>query len=663
MLQNDAYLMIQFISILAFGMFWYKLLHWTPEQSICMAIASAIATILAGAFLGQALVALAIIYIFSLMGVIWLIFGSRRKTTTVDFGSISQFFTPGVVLLILVFLYGMVAFAGSVLYNWDEMSQWGKAVNWMLNHNSLPYGPEFDGEAALLSTTTVFHYYFCKLPTILYGGIVESNMYVSNLVLWFSAVILLFSGLTWKDWQRCAAYAAMVFLSINVLSSQPYYTVCGDHAVAIWAGSLIAWNLFVERKKYNGVFIVLALLNIALLKNMMGPLFAVIAAIAMAIKYILNLKGSFKKIIISIIQNIRMIVYAGICMAAIFIPTMVWSARIRQNALIRGSGVIHVENNRLRLTLLSGLAKWFQPVNLSDEFPNVTFLVAMFMTIILGYILAKKYLANTLQKQYAVLTGIYAAGFLGFFVIMLYAYLTTFTYADSINTGSLNRYFSDYILLGLLPITCPVFRGGVPDKERMGRISAELLALLIFFGFGMKSSGFAAKITTQGLAQTDVYQDRVQFQQYKENALNLMDNHKKICMVNQDSYEYANVAADYVFDRLLDRSTCYYLTESQSLVSSNRADIRNLPRILLNGYGYLWIYKTDDYFNKNAFDVLKIKEPTGGEFYKIVNNQGSLKLEYLGNISSAQEHETIEILDGIEILQDVQEEETEPVDL
>lgn len=628
-MSNILWVIVQFTSIMGFGMLWYTFLKWTPEESICMSIVSSMSLIFVGAYVGKGEIALLALLFVSLAGAVAGVIRERKH--------MFAFFTPGVVILIIVFIYGMISFNGLIINNWDELHQWGKSVNYMLQNNGLPYGEGFNGEEVLLTSTTLFHYYFCKLSKTMTGVITESNMYVSNLVLWFSAAVLPLSGLKWSRWKACFSYGAVVFLSMNVLFVQPYFNIYCDQPLCMWAGAMIAWIIFCEKKKYSQVFVVMSLLHIAMMKNMMGPLFGIVVVLALLIRYIMDFEKDLKGTIRGIWKEMTVgkVIYGVLCITSIFALTLIWSWTIRGNALIRGDGIVKTADDRLSLTLKSGVSKWFQPVNSSSAFPNLTYFVFLVVSIVIAVWFSKAYLSGKRQKQYRVLIGFYGIGFIIFFMVMMYAYLTTFSYADSIITGSLNRYFSDYMMLGIITLILPAFREG--EESRGWHMNTGAGVLIVFFVLST-TNGFANKALGMYVKEGASYQEKNKMKEYKKNALSLMDEPGKIYMINQNSNGIFTVAADYTFEDLLDRTNmCYYFTpKEENIVGLRHVNIRALPEILLDGYEYLWIYKTDSYFNEKAFSILKIVDPQAGDFYKIENRNGILKLEYLGNLREEQ---------------------------
>lgn len=629
---NCLFLVIQLILFLSLGMFWYKLLKWSPEESVCMAVMCIITVVLIGGYFGYAQVALILINCLSILGLLLFVGGKHIKVLGISEQKGMTFFSPGIILIILIFFYGVVSFWGLEICNWDELHQWAKAVVFMLNNNGLPQGSNFDGESVLLSSTTMFHYYFCKLTKIATHNIEESNMYVSNLILWFSAIMLPLSNLGWKDWKNYFCYAITIFLSMNILFVQPYYNIYCDQPVTMWAGALIAWIVFCEKKKYHSIFIVLAIMNISFMKNMMGPLFSIIILVVLFLRYLFMFDSKGKDKIKAVLKGltIQKVIYGIICCISVFLVTVLWSIHINENALVRAASTQKGGEDRFKLTMISGLSKWFQSVNLNTTFPAVTFFVFLIFTIVIGYIVIDKYITEQKEKIYKSLIILYVIGFFGYFAIMIYSYMTTFSYADSIVTGSFNRYLSDYILLGLIPVILPVYLNSTSQK---GKVNIMAIALLLFFAAGT-TKDFASKSLGWLQKQEDTYLVRQAFNSYKEKINKYMDSDEKIYMINQSEDGYYTVVADYEFGLQLKRGgMCYYFTEKEKdIVGLSQVNIHVLPEILFNDYGYLWIYKTDDYFDDKVFDILRIKPPTDGDFYKVIKENGRLRLKYLGNV-------------------------------
>ena len=182
-------------------------------------------------------------------------------------------------------------------------------------------------------------------------------------------------------------------------------------------------------------------------------------------------------------------------------------------------------------------------------------------------------------------------------------------------------------MLGLIPLLYPY----ICNRNYSSNVLVLCLPL-VFFSFGINSS-FPSRVLGIGVESSDQGKGYTEMLHDKEMIDKWVDDDKRIYMINQDSNGYYTVMADYLFEHQIDRmGMCYYFTSKDTNTPGlTFINIRLLRQILSEDYGYLWIYKTDDYFNNMAFDILKIKPPKNGDFYKLEEENGRLSLKYLGN--------------------------------
>ena len=50
------------------------------------------------------------------------------------------------------------------------------------------------------------------------------------------------------------------------------------------------------------------------------------------------------------------------------------------------------------------------------------------------------------------------------------------------------------------------------------------------------------------------------------------------------------------------------------------------------GYEYVWVYTTNNYFNENMKELFGLKKVKDGNFYKVVRDDSGVKLEYMGKV-------------------------------
>lgn len=634
---NAIFIGITLLIIMGVGLLFHVFTKITPEEGWCAAIMVVLCAVYIAGLAGNTQIALVVIYLLAAAG---LIAGGIAWAKGAD-RTIITFFSPGIVMIIAVAGVGVIAFQGMHICNWDELYQWGKAANYMVEFDKLPNGSDFSGEALLLSSTTFFHYFFSKISALFLKTITESNYYVSNLVLWFSALLLPFSGEGWKSCKRVWGFGLFHFMLTALIFVQPYYNIYTDQATAYWAGGLIAWLMLKKYNKHNLYLVPLILLNVGMMKSMVGPLFAVIVVMAVIVLYCTGqhekkepvLPGKWKQYLFSKYGLIGCLV---ILSPIVF--TLIWSAITGKNGIFRfNGGMEEGQDNRLVLTLKSMISWIFKAVNLHDERIYLSYGTFILITIGVVCIVYPFILDREELPGYRNLMYVYIGGFGGYFLIMFFAYLTVFGYVDSIRAMSLNRYFSDYMMLGIVPLTVPLFSKNGKDK-RAGiaalKKSIILMALLcIVYG---SSDYFLPQLAHIYAVDKNDYAEREKFVKYAKKVKEITEEKGKIYFINQSRSGLYTLVADYEMgDQLSRGGMCFNFREdtSEPVLGLTEYSIETLPEVLKEeGYEYLWIYSTDDYFTENMNEIFGIEKVKKGDFYRVISSGKEVKLDYLENV-------------------------------
>ena len=646
---NMLILSINILVILLVAFFFYKSMDFFPEEGIAMAIMSILVLIYITGIAGDVRIALCIVYAVALLGGVQLL--SNRKLIWKKDKKVAarrEFFSPAVVFFVLAFVYALTAFSGVLLHNWDELAQWGKAANYMVDYNQLAYGDAFDGAEVLISSTTFFHYFMAKPTSTVLGRIDESQYYVSNFILWFSAVFLPLAGCTWKELKKTAIYVGIVFASMTFLFIQPYYNIYCDQACAMWAGSLIAWQMFGKKSRCSSLLMLLILWNVSLFRSMVGPMFAVVAILVVGILNFVCGGDNFKERFAAAKKRYRLkdYLFGFITILMPFLATIIWSVFVGQNALVR-SGATVKQEDRFRLTLQSAVQKIFVSVSSKEAFAKVSYFTFFVFAAVLCVILCRYFLKGRFQEACKWIYGLYLAGFAFYWIILIYAYMTVFGYADSVSTGSIERYFSDYMMLGFIPLVLPFLTGSkehVRQESRharwIGKLMPVVLAVLVCI---LVNDGFAGRLTTWYLHKESVYQMREKIVDYAQSLKRITGGQGKVYMINQDSDGFAVVAADYEMGTQLKRDGMpYYFQDTDEPVDIAgllETDIDNFTEILeTEGYAYLWIYKKDEFFEDYIKANYYLDEIKNGDVYRIDKvREGKFKLTLLENIKMDEE--------------------------
>lgn len=626
---------ITMLLIMGVGLCFHILLGVCPEESWASAIMSIMVLVYVAGLLGSTKAALVLLLILGdaglLAGVIAAVLKKKR--------SIITFMTPGVVMIFFLAGFAAVMFHGFHIINWDELYQWGKAANYMVQHDKLASGAGFEGESVLLSSTTFFHYVFSKLSFLRLNYITESNYYVSNIVLWFSTLLLVFAGEGWKRRREVWVFGVLHFMLASVIFVQPYYNIYVDQATAYWSGALIAWVLLKKYNKRNLYLVPLTLLNVGLMKSMEGPLFAVIVLLAILLRYCFVRKEQKKKLLP---DNAAKLLFSGkgilgvLVIICPFIFMGVWSVVTGENGLFRGNGN-SFDLTRFLLTAKAMLGKAFLSVTLRDDRLYISFIMFMILALALVYIVYPFFLEQEDIRVYQKLMYVYAAGSIAYFCIMLFAYLTVFPYVDSVQAISMNRYYSDYMMLGVIPLTYPLFMGE-PRRMRGGILALQkgLAVTVILISVYISSPYFMSNLSHAYRMDKVSYAERENFVEYAKKVKKVTNENGKIYFVTQKKSEKYALIADYELGAQLSRSgMCFKFRENpDTYISGNTEyDISMLPSVLRDyGYEYLWIYSSDDYFKENMQEMFGIEKFKSGSFYRVVVDGESVKLEYMKNV-------------------------------
>jgi hypothetical protein len=629
--------MITLLLLLGIGTFFHMILKVSPEEGWATGLMTVMSLIFLVGLFGDTRVALVILYGIGIVGIICGGVAAVRHSRY----SVISFFTPSIVMVLGVVAIGVVAFHGMHICNWDELFQWGKAANYMVLNDRFPNGEDFSGQNLLLSTTTIFHYFIARIGAWKIGAVTESDYYVSNLLLWFSAIILPFSGEGWRSWKKVWSFGLLQFLFAAIVFVQPYYNIYTDQATAYWAGALIAWLLLKKNNRKNGYLVPFILLNVGLMKSMVGPLFGVIVVVAMVVIYCSDCSFEGKPVMKF---NWKEVLVPGKIFLGIFtlvtpvLYTVIWSFIVKKNAVYRGSSVTSaVEGERFKLTCKAMLEKVFVSLNMQSDSLYLSYGTFFIITLLVVFVLYPVIVEGQAQKRFQNLIYVYLLGFAGFFLVMLYAYLKVFGYTDSVRAMSLERYFSDYVMLGIIPLTIPLFlklqREQTKHVSLLKRFVVMFAVLVIVYG----SSGYILpRLSHVYAVDTENYKEREKFVSYAKQVKKYTNETGKIYFINQGKTGLFTLVADYELgDQLTREGMCFNFRKdtSEPVNGLTEYDIDTLPEVLAEeGYDYLWVYSTNDYFNENMQELFGLKTVKNGNFYRVNCDGDEVDLEYLGRV-------------------------------
>lgn len=628
---------ITFIILLGVALFFHVVVKVTPEEGWASAIMTMLLFVYITGLFGNAMMAFVLLACLFFVGLVYGIYCQYRKAEQ----RITSFFTPAIVMISGISVFALIAFRGIQLCNWDELYQWGKAANYMVLHDKLPYGADFSGESILLSSTTFSHYIMAKFSYLCQGTITESNYYVSNLILWFSALVLPFSGEGWTRYKETFLYGFFHFLLTAMIFAQPYYNIYTDQATAYWSGAVIAWFLLKKCTRKNIYLLLLILINVGLMKSMEGPLFAVIVIAAVVLLFWDQQKRQGGKVF-SREWKRQLFSKKGILLliavASPFLLIGIWSILTGGNGLFRfNGGVVNPgEENRLALTVKAMIGWIFKSVNLQQDSLYLSYGFFIILTIGIVYVFYPVLLGETECCRYQFIMKIYILGFVGYFAVMLFAYLKVFLYANSIAATSLYRYYSDYMMLGVVPLTLPFFMPNAGDTDKLRQLLRKgFIMVSCLYILAGSSPYILQKMAHVYAVDKKQYAQREAFEKKAERVRELTNETGKIYFINQKKSGLFTLLADYEMgDQITRGGMCFKFREDTSKFVSGLTDysIYTLPEVLgAQGYEYVWVFSTNDYLEEKMKGIFGVRVKKGG-FYRVVPTETGVDLEYIEKI-------------------------------
>lgn len=626
---NTAQLLILFFVFWMVTLLWFQAFKVTTEEGVVLtSIVIMLGTFFFG-ILGNTYTVYYLMFFLALCGVLAFVFNIsvvsspkiKLKKRMIDF------FSPGMMILCLIFLYSVISFRRAIYTYPDEYFQWGTSIKYMFQTKQLPYGEAFTGEDVTFSIASMFQYFWTGLS--LY---VESNTFTGNFLLAFIPILLPFSGSGWKKWKEIFIYTFFVFLALNLLSYIKYYNLLQDFIIPLWAGGIITWIIWKRGKNLNWVIIGGSICVISAMKSLVGPLCAVMICIVLVIRQwvyfeIKNLKKLFQW---------RILLKIGYLMICILGIGSIWSKIISQNVLNRVNTAGNIEKN-FEVIFEEMLKKVFDVTTSSVKtMPYVSYIGFFFICFVV-ILLYTRILKNTIQtKIFKIVMPLYLIGFIGYFLVMLYAYCYIFGVADSMIAAGLERYLSYYTLLGVVPMLFPLFSPDGVKEKKLGLIVTLLLSIILVTATG---NDFLTKISVINKEDDEEYQKRCKIEHFREQINALTGGKGKIFLMGDISSNEAKMITYELGERLIWNKDCYSMYLRQPSESKVYVDVITYPELLKEyGYDYIWFYNGNTKMEQyNRFKIYyHLGNVNVGDLYRIVDNE-QFCLEYIGNVLEEEE--------------------------
>lgn len=629
-MSNVIILSIVFLLFLLISLFWYQLAGICTEESMAASASTIMAvTFLAGLAGNAAYIYPAAAFMAAAGVLLFLLNIGRGRTEEKFWKRVISFISPAMVVIGIIFIYCGCCFRRSLFTYPDEINQWGSAVKYMTETGLLPYGENFTGDDVTFSICTMFQYYFAGI-----GNFVESNAYVGNFLLTFIPVLLPCRKSGWERWKSVFVYAAVIFISLNLISYVKYYTLLQDYVLPMWAGGILAWILWRKEEKINWIFLFCSLSVIAAMKSLVGPLFAcMIILTAFLSQYfrdcnddIVGLKN------LRAIKTKKYLVFLPLFITPVFL-NIIWSKIISTNVLSRGVGSAGKDAVQIFRTILD---QGFTVIESgTNKLPYMSYVI-YFGLYIAGIFLLVSVLKKYKNEMKTILL-LYLAGAFLYMGVMFYAYMNVFGGTDGVAVAGIDRYLAYYMLVGLCAMIFPLFYP-MEDVDRNSKVRMVSVLLVIVCLYGT-SGNFIAKITSIRREQDSTWLQRVEIKEQVEKFHELVQDNGRIFIIGKLTTNNLKMLT-YEFGSQYDWENDSYTIDARGGGKQILINAAKYPELLTETeYKYVWFMNPEE--KNKEYDYLrrefKFKSAEDGDVYEIQKVDDEYRFIYLGNVPTEDE--------------------------
>ncbi|MBU3179818.1 hypothetical protein [Clostridium psychrophilum] len=518
--------------------------------------------------------------------------------------------SPGFVMFILFFVLAWWTQRGRMLTSWDEFSHWGTVVRNMYIFNAFGNHPEattiFKGYPP---ATALLEYFWVKLS----GSFTDGNLYRAMNMLYFALMLPVFSNLKWKQFSKIVIRFIFVLI-LPLAFFQDFYTnIMVDAILGVMFASILINYYVNEMDTFKIVNISLALFVLTITKAA-GFGLAIISIIIMAVDLLfikrkdlmLYINGRTK---LDIFKKMLLVICP---ILACLISKYSWSAYLKLTStdVAWDTSAISLVNIK---RLFNGSAPHYQMITIKNFFNAFTefFLTNYTLKIsFMGWIVILIALSIILtdivspQKERARLKLATISIFIGaalYTLSLLILYLFTYSEYEAIKLASYSRYASTYLLGILIFIVVTICL-----KEQTGLINIKtsvtclilLFLLLIIRVTPIVSSILLAPCSTKS---TVASRERYAPINRVKGEVNPKTDSFYFISVASNGYDYW-VSRYNITPLQTNLYPCswslgkpYYKGD----VWSQDISANDWAKELRKEYTYVYIFKTNDIFNKN----------------------------------------------------------------
>lgn len=517
--------------------------------------------------------------------------------------------SPGFVMFILFFVLAWWAQRGRMLTSWDEFSHWGTVVRNMYIFNAFGNHPEattiFKGYPP---ATALLEYFWVKLSE----NFTDGNLYRAMNMLYFALMLPIFSNLKWKQFSKIVIRFIFVLI-LPLAFFQDFYTnIMVDAILGVMFASILINYYVNEMDTFKIVNLSLALFVLTITKAA-GFGLAIIAIIIIVVdllfikrKYLmLYINGKTK---LDILRKMLLVICP---ILACLIAKYSWSTylKLTNTNVAWDTSAISLGNIK---RLFNCSAPHYQMITIKNFFNaftesfltnytlKISFMGWIVILIALSIILTDIVSHQKERERFKLATISIFIGAALYTLSLLILYLFTYSEYEAIKLASYSRYASTY-LLGILIFMVVT----ICLKEETGLINIKtsitclilLFLLLIIRVKPIISSILLAPCSTKATVATRLRYAPI-------NKINGVVNPKtdSLYFISEATNGYDYWVSRYNITPI--QTNLYPCSWSlgkpyyKGDVWSQDISANDWAKELRKDYTYVYIYKTNDIFNK-----------------------------------------------------------------
>ncbi|MBP3255719.1 MAG: hypothetical protein J6M60_04450 [Clostridia bacterium] len=547
--------------------------------------------------------------------------------------------TYGMFFFTIVYFGFMIFTVNKVSEVWDEYSYWSIASKKMFYTNNLVN----DGLVIIYPPfPTILQYYFNKMV----GEYNQGREIFANIILGLSLLLPLFSKVKRNNYFSRICLSLIIICIPAIFKEILLYQVIYTDAVL---GLLIGYVFFVLYNEKDDIFKLISLLigfiGITFTKPT-GFYLALILVIVITIYYVLiNLYKKNKNDFINIIKDKKNLIFSLISII-IVVVAFYSTYYIYSNGYVGDKDIIGVKFEELSAENFNTVGEALGTIKTTiigsndDSFYDDTSNRKLIECLI--QIDAIKYPIKISIFAFAILYGIVnviiftfkikksdnkyifidisiAIGFIIYILFLQVAYITKFWAADSINHASLERYANTYLLAMFILLLSKILELIENGKEKY---KCKYLILTLTILSMTQLNVIVDSTIASGNYNATLNSYFIDIREETDYLKNTLSKEDRIYIVNQESDKYPSTLElkYYLYPEIEVRASDKISKDfAKTFREYNLYEI--WKDMLYKQYDYVYVYKTDEYFNffaKDAFVEEKINEKS---LYKIEKNQ------------------------------------------